>query len=476
MVPPAMSFVVYINGLLLVFLALCMGAVALMFPETGEEFLTSFLLAGTFGLFLVLATWQSRPVLERLDAFVLTSSVWMTGAIAGALPLWLWRLTPADAFFEAMSGLTTTGSSVLAGLDTFPKGILFWRTLLVAFGGIGFVVAAIALLPMMKVGGMQLYRTESSDKSDKEFGSARTVAMATVWTYVVLWTACSLVYFLGGMSAFDATTHAMSTISTGGYGNYDSSFAAFESPFLEWAATFFMLCGGLPFAWYIRAATRRQFGSEQVRVFLAFLAITSLVIAAWRTSTSDWAFLDSLRYSAFHVVSIVTTTGFVSTDYTTWGPFAAAIFLVLTAVGGCTGSTSGGGKMMRWIIFSRAARAQFRLLHSPHSVQVVRYEGRAVGQDVILSVVSFFSFYALTVFTITVILGMLGLDFLTAVSGALTAVANVGPGIGGTIGPAGNFSTLSDPAKTVLALGMYLGRLEMLTVLVLLMPRFWRAA
>jgi trk system potassium uptake protein TrkH len=471
-----MSFVVYINGLLLVFLACCMGAVALMFPDTGEVFLTSFLLTGTFGLFLTLATSQRRPELARLDAFVLTTTVWLTGAIAGALPLWYWQLSPADAFFEAMSGLTTTGSTVIVGLETTPRGILFWRTLLVAFGGVGFVVAAMALLPMMKVGGMQLYRTESSDKSDKEFGSARTVAIATVWTYIVLWALCSFTYLVGGMSAFDATTHAMSTISTGGYGNYDSSFAAFQSPFLEWSGTFFMLCGGLPFAWYIRAVTRRQFGSEQVRVFLVFLAATSLLIAVWRASTSDSPFLEALRHSAFNVVSVVTTTGFVSTDYTTWGPFAGAIFVVLTAVGGCTGSTSGGAKMMRWIIFGRAARAQIRLLHSPHSVQVVRYEGRAVDPDVLLSVVSFFTFYAATIFAITVVLGTLGLDFLTAVSGSLTAVANVGPGIGPIIGPAGNFATLSDPVKTVLALGMYLGRLEMLTVLVLLMPRFWRAA
>jgi trk system potassium uptake protein TrkH len=286
-----MSFVVYINGLLLVFLACCMAAVALMFPETAEVFLTSSLLAGTFGLFLTLVTWQSRPTLLRLDAFVLTSSIWLTGAVAGAVPLWYWQLSPVDAFFEGMSALTTTGSTVISGLDTTPKGILFWRTLLLAFGGVGFVVAAIALLPMMKVGGMQLYRTESSDKYDKDFGTARAVALATVWTYAVLWAICSFVYLLGGMSPFDATTYAMSTVSTGGFANYDSSFAVFQSPFLEWSAAFFMLCGGLPFAWYIRAATRRQVGSEQVRAFIVFLVVTSILIAVWRTATSASPFL-----------------------------------------------------------------------------------------------------------------------------------------------------------------------------------------
>jgi trk system potassium uptake protein TrkH len=471
-----MTFVVYMNGLLLVFMGSCMGAVSAMFPATTEIFLTSGLLVGTFGLILTIVTWQKRASLTRRDAFVLTSTLWLIGAIAGALPLWLWQLSPADAFFEAMSGITTTGSSVMSDLDSTPKGILFWRMLLIGFGGVGFVVAAIALLPMMQVGGMQLYRTESSDKYDKEFGSARTLALAMLWTYLVLWAICAFVYFIGGMSVFDATTHAMSTISTGGYGNYDSSFAAFQSPFIEWSGVIFMASGAIPFAWYIRGVTRGSFGSEQVRVFVLMLACVSLVVAIWRTSNSESPFAEALRHSAFSVVAVVTGAGFSVTDYTAWGPFAGAIFVVLTAIGGCTGSTAGGAKIMRWIIFFRAARAQIRLVHSPHSVQVVRYEGRAVDHDVLLSVVSFFTFYAATIFAITVILGMLGLDFLTAVSGAVTSVNNVGPGIGPIIGPSGNFSTLSDPVKTTLAVGMYLGRLEMLTVLVLLLPRFWRAA
>jgi trk system potassium uptake protein TrkH len=427
------------------------------------------------GGFVMLAVSNRLRDFRTLHAFVLTGTIWITGAAAGAVPLWVWQLSPVDAFFESMSGITTTGSTVMTGLDGTAKGILLWRAILHGIGGIGFVVAGIAFLPILRVGGMQLFRTESSDRGDKELASAAKLASATVWIYLALIALCCAVYFAGGMTFFEAVCHALATLSTGGYSTSDSSFGTFQSPFLEWAGTVFMLAGALPFVWYIRALNKGVFTSEQVWAFLRFLAVTIVVVAAWRVMTSDAGVHDALRQSAFSIVSVVTTTGFATTDYTTWGPFAVVVFFFLTAVGGCTGSTAGGAKMMRWIIFGRFLRTSLRSIHSPHSVSVPQYEGKPITPDVLSGVMMFFTFYVLTVGVLGIALGLLGLDAVTAVSGALTAVANVGPGVGPIIGPAGNFSTLPDSAKLVLIFGMYVGRLEIVTVYVLMTARFWQA-
>jgi len=469
-----MGFVVFINGLVLIFFALLMALDTLIFADTAGVFGISALLVGIAGLLLSIASSGSASRLNRLHGFLLTSSVWLAAAVAGAVPLCMWSLSPVDAMFEAMSGITTTGSTVMVGLDATPHGIILWRAMLQAVGGVGFIVTGIALLPILKVGGMQLFRTESSDKGEKELRSAALFASATLQVYLVLMAVCALVYLIGGMSAFDAITHAMTTLSTGGYSGYDASFGYFESPFLQWAATLFMLLGALPFAWYIRAVYRRRFRSEQVVMMAWSLGVVIFAITAWLVLTHDIQPMTALRLVAFNVVSVVTTTGFATTDYTLWGPFAAAAFFVLTAVGGCTGSTAGGAKAMRWLLLGRIAMAQVRAIHSTHRVTSVRYEGRRVEDDVVNGVVSFFVVYMATFWILSLALFVLGLDLATATSGAITALANVGPGIGPIIGPAGNFSTLSDPAKLVLVLGMFLGRLELMTVLVLCSPIFWR--
>ncbi|WP_212525283.1 TrkH family potassium uptake protein [Actibacterium sp. MT2.3-13A] len=469
-----MNFVVFINGLVLVFFAALMGGDAIIFHGTAEVFGISAVLVGLTGTLLSLSSWSSFPELHRLHTFVLTSSVWLTAAVAGAVPLYLWSLSPADALFEAMSGITTTGSTVMTGLDTTPRGIILWRALLQAVGGIGFIVTGIALLPIMKVGGMQLFRTESSDKGEKELRSAVLFASASLQIYVGLMALCALIYMAGGMSFFDAVTHAMTTLSTGGYSGYDSSFGHFQSPFLQWSATLFMLLGALPFAWYIRGVYRGSLRSEQVSAMLRSLAVVIGVMSLWLTLTKGIDPLDALRLVAFNVVSVVTTTGYATTDYTLWGPFAVTAFFVLTAVGGCTGSTAGGAKAMRWLLFGRALRALITQIGSPNVVTSIRYEGRRVEDDVMSGVISFFVLYAVTFGILAVVLTYLGLDIASASSGALTALANVGPGVGAVIGPAGNFSSLSDAAKLVLFFGMFLGRLELFTVFVLFTRLFWR--
>jgi len=470
-----MVFVAFINGIVMIAISGLMGLTALLFADTARDFAESFVLTGFIGVVIALASAQPHPELRPRHIFPLTASVWLVAALCGALPLFLWQMSATDAFFEAMSGVTTTGSTVLSGLDAAPRGILFWRAVLQALGGIGFVVAGVALLPVLKVGGMQLFRSESSEQGEKELANAARFAMATLMVYAALMVCCFAVYLLGGMSLFDATVHAMTTLSTGGYSNYDASFGHFDSPFLQYAATVFMLLAGIPFAWYIRAALRRQFASEQIRRYLQFLGGVVAVLTLWLTMRTGTAVEPAFREVAFNVVSVVTTTGYALSDYTLWGPFAVAVFFAITAVGGCTGSTSGGAKMMRWVVFFRIVRREIQLVRMPHAVAVARYEGRPIQTDVITGVTTFFTLYFGTVGVLAIALDMMGLDFLTALSGALTAVANVGPGVGAVIGPAGNFAPLSDGAKTLIAAGMYLGRLEMMTVLVLITPAYWRS-
>ncbi len=469
-----MRFVLLINGMALMAFAALMGLMALLYPATTEVFEEALLMTGLVGGLLATVSGSHRQSLRPRDGFVMTASVWMTAALAGGLPLWLWQLSPADAFFEAMSGLTTTGSTVMSGLDTTPRGILMWRAILQAMGGIGFIVTGVALLPILKVGGMQLFRTESSEQGEKEFATAARFAVATIVVYFGLMAVCAALYGIGGMSVFDAVTHAMTTLSTGGYSNYDASFGHFDSAFLQYTASVFMLAGGLPFAWYIRAAVRGVFTSEQVRMLLAFVLGVAAILTFWLVEARGWGLEEAFRQSLFNVASVVTTTGYATDNYLAWGSFATTVFFLLTAVGGCTGSTAGGAKMMRWVVFFRAVGREVRRLYAPHVTVVARYEGRRIEEDVFSGVAAFFALYFGTVATLAWVLAALGLDPLTAISGALTAVANVGPGVGSIIGPAGNFEPLGDWAKYALSIGMYLGRLEMMTVLVLLVPAFWR--
>ncbi len=471
----AMRLVAFVNGLVLLAVAGLMLAVGLIFPDPGQVFVLSALFVAVVGGSMALAVLGFNPgEFRRSHTFVLTSTVWLSASFAGALPLYFWGLSPVDAIFEGVSGITTTGSTVMTGLDDLPRGILMWRAIMQGLGGIGFVVAGMAFLPILRVGGMQLFRTESSDRGGKEFATARAVALATLAVYLVLIGLCILAYMLGGMTPFDAVAHALTTISTGGFANYDASFGYFTSAWLQWTAIVFMLAGGLPFMWYLRAIRARSFASEQVALMLKTLGVVIALMTLWLWWSSERGFGEALRLVAFNVVSIVTTTGYSTADYQLWGGLAVVVFFGLTAVGGTTGSTSGGAKAMRWIIMARAIRVGIRRVAYPHGIFTIRYEGRRVDQDVVEGVMSFFTFFFLSVGAMALALSMMGLDLETALSGALTAIANVGPGIGDTIGPAGSFASLEDGPKLLLALGMYVGRLEMMTVYALLLPALWR--
>ena len=476
--------ILHICGLLMCVMAAAMALPAMADLSAGNVDWVVFVGSGAVTAFiggsLVLATRSDKAVeITRRQAFALTASAWVAISIVGAIPLLSYggHLGFADAVFETVSGLTTTGATVLYGLDQHPPGILLWRSLLQWMGGVGIIVMAIVMLPFLGVGGMQLFETESSERSTRIVPRARQFVTYIGGIYGALTFACFVLYWSLGMTPFDAWNHAMTTISTGGFSTHDASFAYFDRSALQWAAVLFMMAGGIPFVVYIRfvrGRTHALIDDVQVRAFVGFLAVVAVVLAIYLMLARHMGVGESLRAAAFHVVSIVTTTGYASTDYTLWGTAAIGLFFALTFIGGCTGSTAGGIKIYRHQILWIAVRAYVRQLTRPHRVDVLSYGGLTVSRDIQASVLAFLAVYVGAFSLTAVLLAALGLDFTTALSASATAFANVGPGLGDIIGPAGNFSSLPDSAKWILSGAMLMGRLELFTLLVLLDPDYWR--
>ncbi len=412
------------------------------------------------------------------DMFLITSLVWTIASAFAALPfVFINHISFTDAYFETMSGLTTTGSTVLSGLDTMAPSILLWRSILQWLGGVGFIVMAVAVLPMLNVGGMKLFQTESSDWSDKSSPRAKTVAKNIVIVYLVLTLLCIIGYMLTGMGLFDAINHAFTTLSTGGYSTSDSSMNKFSNG-AHWVATLFMFLGGLPFLLFVATIRKRSpkvlLKDAQVQGFFILFIAASLVVAIWLNIHNSYPMMDALRVSMFNIVSVVTTTGYGLDDFTAWGALPTTLFGFIMMVGACSGSTAGGIKIFRFqICFALLKNQMMRLIH-PQGVFVQRYNQRPVNEDIVRSVVAFGLTFAITIILIAGCLSAMGLDPVTSISGSITAVANVGPGMGTVIGPTGNFAPLPDTAKWVLSFGMLMGRLEILTILVLFFPAFWR--
>jgi trk system potassium uptake protein TrkH len=412
------------------------------------------------------------------DMFLITSLVWMIASVFAALPfVFINHISFTDAYFETMSGITTTGSTVLSGLDNMAPSILLWRSTLQWLGGIGFIVMAVAVLPMLNVGGMRLFQTESSDWSDKSSPRAKTVAKNIVAVYLSLTAACIIGYLITGMDFFDAVNHGFTTLSTGGYSTSDGSMNHFSNG-AHWVATLFMFLGGLPFLLFVSVLRNKTFTAlyldAQVRGFALIFVIASAVIASWLIVHNGYTTPDAIRVSMFNIVSIITTTGYGLEDFTAWGGLPTVLFAFLMLVGACSGSTSGGIKIFRFqIAMTLFNKQMLRLIH-PSGIFVQRYNKRPVSDDIVRSMVAFGITFFATIIIIAGSLSAIGLDPITSISGSITAVANVGPGMGDIIGPTGNFASLPDLAKWILGLGMLMGRLEILTILVLFFPAFWR--
>lgn len=426
-----------------------------------------------------LATLRVEIALKPWQMFLVTTLSWVSISTLASLPLVLGapQLSFTNAVFESVSAITTTGSTVLEGIENLSDGLKLWRGMMQWLGGIGIIVMGIAILPFLKVGGMRLFHTESSDWSDKVMPRTGGIAKATLSIYVGFTLVAMLAYWLGGMAPLDAVVHAMTSLATGGFANSDASFGAYaDRPHLLWMGSLFMLMGALPFVLYIRflrGARMALWRDQQVQGLLVLLLVVILCLTGWRMWLGTPPF-EALTHVAFNVISVVTTTGYASDDYSSWGALAIVAFFYLTFVGGCSGSTSGGMKIFRFQIASILLRNQLRYLIHSSGVFPTRYNGQPITDDITRGVVAFSFFFFLTIAGLALGLAMMGLDFVTALSGAATAVANVGPGLGDTIGPAGNFAPLPDAAKWLLCVGMLLGRLEILTVLVLLTPMFWR--
>ncbi len=473
----------YVIGALLAVIALAMAVPLVADLAAGSEdwrvFAVSSALTLFFGVLLMLMNRTGRIALSLRQTFILTTAAWVVVCFFAALPFMFSEqgLSVTDAYFEAMSGLTTTGASVYATVSGLPPGLLLWRSLLVWLGGIGIVGMGIVILPFLRVGGMQLFRSESSDKSDKVVPRAADMALGFGWVYLALTFLCIVSLRLAGMPMFDAINHAMTALGTGGFSIQDSSIGYYQNPAVEWLLTLFMFLGSLPFVRYI-SLVRGDYASlwrdSQVRTYIIFTIIVSLGLAIYLVVTNRLSVDEAVRHSFFNCVSIITTTGFASQDYLQWGPGPIALFFILTLVGGCTGSTSGGIKMFRFEILWLVLRTQVNRLFSPNRVLPLTYNGKPVDADVIISVMSFTFVYIALILIFAVLLGMTGLDYTHAISAAATALSNVGPGLGTTIGPVGNFESLEDSAVWVMSLAMLLGRLELFTVLVLLSPSFWR--
>lgn len=473
----------YVIGLLVGFLGLTMLAPLLVDFFDGDPhwrvFLESAIVTTLLGGLIAIACMNGvREGLTIQQTFLLTTGVWLALPLFGAMPFLLGQTDArmVDAVFEAMSGLTTTGSTVFAKLEELPRGLLLWRGLLQWFGGIGIIVVAMVFLPELRVGGMQIFKSESFDTFGKILPRATEISSRISVIYIALTGACALCYFLFGMNGFDAIVHAMTTVATGGFANYDTSFAGFP-PGVEYVAVIFMMLAALPFVRFVQlvsGSAKPLLKDSQIRGFFATAFVITLVLTLWLWMRQDAIGEESFRKVIFNVTSILTGTGYASQNYMLWGSFAVAMFFFIGLIGGCAGSTSCSIKIFRYQLFFASVKAQIQKTHSPNGIFTPRYQGRAVGEDVLSSVMSFFVFFVVTLGVISVLLGLTGQNFITSVSGAAAALANIGPGLGSKIGPAGNFAGLNDAAKWILIAAMLIGRLELMAVYVLFTVRFWK--
>lgn len=445
-----------------------------------QSFATSIFFTIFIGVSFILTCRQNRiKDISIKEAFLLTSVSWIILVLFASLPFYLseLNLTYTNSFFEAMSGLTTTGATIIADLNECSAGILIWRAMLEWFGGIGIIVMAIAVLPFLRIGGMQLFRTESSDKSDKILPRTKQFSIIIGLIYLSLTIICSASYFLAGMNLFDAVLHAMTTVSTGGFSTKNESIGFFDSFSIEIIAMIFIVICSIPFPIHIKIIRGEMiniFKDNQVSGFFILLIMTILVATYWLIMQFGYDYKTALRLASFNVTAILTTTGFASDNYYLWGDFIITLMFLISVVGGCTGSTTGGIKIFRFQILYYTAKYQIFKLINPHGIYRFQYNKHSVSDGVSAAVMSFFIFFCLCFVIISLLLSFSGLDYITSISGAAAAVANVGPGLGDIIGPAGNYETVNNFAKWVLATGMLIGRLEIFTIFVLFSRNFWK--
>ena len=449
----------------------------LFYKELDSSFFGASLVTIIFGTLFSLSNLDHEKKLSLQQAFLLTSLSWISIAVFGSLPFVFSNLNLSftNAFFESMSGITTTGSTIISNLDDMPKSILLWRAILQWLGGIGIIVMAITLMPIMNVGGMQLFKISSNDSSEKILPKSKEIALRLIYIYSGLTILCAITYSVFGMNIFDSITHSMTTLATGGFSNYNQSIGFFDSIAIETSAMIFIILGSLPFIAYIKfiSGNRKIFFSDtQIRSFFKIIFISIIILSTYLFFGNFDSF--NIRSIFFNVISILTGTGYVNAQFDNWGSFPLIIFLTLMFIGGCAGSTTCGVKVFRFQILYLFIVNQLKKIIYPKGIFIIKYDQRSVDEKFISSIISFIFFYFVIFFILTSLLSLTGLDFVTSISGAATSISNVGPGLGSIIGPNGNFASLPDISKWILTIGMILGRLELFAILVLFVPSFWR--
>ena len=451
--------------------------VQFFYSEIDSSFFGSSIVTIIFGTLFFLSNLDHDKKLNLQQAFLLTALSWISIAIFGSLPFVFSsiELSITDSFFESMSGITTTGSTIISDLENAPKGLLLWRAILQWLGGIGIIVMAITLMPIMNVGGMQLFKISSNDSSEKILPKSKEIALRLIYIYSGLTGLCAITYWIFGMGKFDSLTHSMTTIATGGFSNYNESIGYFNSLPIEVSSMFFIILGSIPFIAYIKfiSGNKKIFLNDiQIKTFLKIILFTVIILSIYLLFSNHENF--SLRSIFFNTISILSGTGYVNAEFDSWGSFPITLFLALMFIGGCAGSTACGVKIFRIQILYLFIINQLKKIIYPKGVFVIKYDQSAVDEKFIASIISFIYFYIVIFFILTALLSLTGLDFITAISGAATSISNVGPGLGPIIGPNGDFSSLPDLSKWILTVGMILGRLELFAILVLFLPSFWK--
>ncbi len=471
-------------GILLIILGVSMlipFSVEFIYHEKNSAFLSSAALTTFIGVLLVLTNLEENRKLNLQQAFLLTTLSWLSIAIFGSMPFLFSNLdlSLVDSFFESMSGITTTGSTIITNLESVPKSILIWRAILQWLGGIGVIVMAITILPLLNVGGMQLFKKDqASDSSEKILPRTSEVTLVISIIYLILTLSCGGAYWFAGMNIFDSITHSMTTIATGGFSNYSDSIGHFQNPKIELISIIFIILGSLPFIAYLkffRGEKKIFFKDSQIIGLLYILIISTLLMLIYlMMNNTTYGLLENLRISTFNVVSILSGTGYVTADFSAWGKFPLIFFLFLMFIGGCAGSTTCGIKIFRFQILGRFIINQVKKLVYPRGVFLIKYNNEKITNTFVYSIITFVFLYLFIFFILAALLSINGLDFITAISGSASAISNVGPGLGDIIGPDGNYSNLPNFSKLSLSLGMLLGRLELFAVLVLFFPSFWK--
>ena len=469
-------------GILLIILGIAMIvplAFQLIYKELDSTFVVSGIITITFGVLFFLSNIDHLKSINTQQAFLLTALSWLSIAVFGSLPFFFseLNLSITDSFFESMSGITTTGATILSNIENSPKGILIWRAMLQWLGGIGVILMAITLMPIMNIGGMQLLKISSYDTSEKILPKSKQISLRLIMVYLFLTLFCAIFYKIFGMNFFDSITHSMTTIATGGFSNYDQSIGYFNNPYIEIISILFILLGSIPFILYIKFISDDKkiiFKDEQVKLFFKLSLFSILILFFYLIIFNKDISQIHIRSVIFNVVSILTGTGYVTKEFDQWGNFPLIFFLILMFIGGCAGSTTCGIKVFRVHILYYFIRNQLLKIIYPRAIINLKYNNNKVEDKLIASIISFIYLYILIFFVLASLLTLTGLDFITSISGAASSLSNVGPGLGNEIGPNSNYSGIPDQSKWLLSFGMILGRLEIFAILIIFLPSFWR--